>query len=357
LIQKKLDVTSGRLNQLLPNIVSSENGTTFNAALPTTDIYDFNYLLQLHVDNQPFIVNKMLGQKSFIIKNEFPFVYDPFRVKNYDPFFEKNMRKMPSSLENNLLLNTGGIVDNNIYLCLAKDILTVLSAKNLSEETTIKIYYPFLYFKNVHNLDELNDMRPKLIEDNKKIINEKTNDLFNTIDMFYDVYKLQTKQLNYLDSGITYIKVTLKPSVSFTVPLEVIFKVLHATEENPLIKYNPSNRQENVYRLYTDKISTDGRKIPYLKKAIIFKLIRNIGKTKSVSVYVENLNDQIESFVCEFNENGNVTIISEFRKSVFEKELEEMIIQYANPIISEIKDYLEQSGYKIDLFNNSSDKS
>ena len=222
----------------------------------------------------------------------------------------------------------------------------ILSLKKICE------YYPFLYFKNVHNLDELNDMRPKLIEDNKKIINEKTNDLFNTIDMFYDVYKLQTKQLNYLDSGITYIKVTLKPSISFTVPLEVIFKVLHATEENPLIKYNPSNRQENVYRLYTDKVSTDGRKIPYLKKAVIFKLIRNIGKTKSVSVYVENLNDQIESFVCEFNENGNVTIISEFRKSVFEKELEEMIIQYANPIISEIKDYLEQSGYKMDLFNN-----
>jgi hypothetical protein len=54
-----------------------------------------------------------------------------------------------------------------------------------------------------------------------------------------------------------------------------------------LIKYNPSTRQENVYRLYADKNAVDGRKIPYLKKAIIFKLTRSIGKTKSVTVYIE----------------------------------------------------------------------
>ena len=92
---KKIDVTSGRLNQLLPNIVSSENGVPFNASLFAKDNYDYNDLLQLHIDNQTYVVNKMLGQKSFIIKNEFPFVYDPFRVKNYDPFFEKNMRILP----------------------------------------------------------------------------------------------------------------------------------------------------------------------------------------------------------------------------------------------------------------------
>ena len=52
--------------------------------------------------------------------------------------------------------------------------------------------------------------------------------------------------------------------------LKLYSKIIHATQDNPLIKYNPSSRQENVYRLFTDKIATDGRKIPYLKKAYNF---------------------------------------------------------------------------------------
>ena len=104
--------------------------------------------------------------------------------------------------------------------------------------------------------------------------------------MFYDVYKLKKTELNYINKGIKYIKAVLRPEFSIKIPLEVIFKILHATEENPLIKYNPSSRQENVYRLFTDKISTDGRKIPYLKKAAIFKLKKTIARNKSVAVFI-----------------------------------------------------------------------
>ena len=350
---KKIELTKLRLEQFLTNIVSDANGQPFSKPL-TKDTYDYPDILQLKMDGQTYIVNKGLGQKFFIVENEYPFVYNPFNVEDYDPFFERVARKSTSTLNNHLLLNTGTIVDNNIYLCLAKDVFTYLANKNknISEENTVKIYYPFLYSKNVHNLDELEEMRPKLIEGNNKIANPKTFDNFKTIDMFYDIYKLQKKELNYIDKGITFIKATLNPKNSFTIPLEVIFKILHATEQNPLIKYNPSSRQENIYRLYTDKNSTDGRKIPYLKKAVIFKLIKNIGKTKSVSVYVENVADTIESLICEFNENGSITIFAEFKKKVLEKEVEEIFIEYVNPVIGEIKGYLEQSGYKMEEFNS-----
>lgn len=354
---KKIELTKLRLEQFLSNVVSNVNGEPFSKPL-TKETYDYPDILQLKINEQAYIVNKGLGQKFFIVENEYPFVCNPFNVNNYDPFFERVARKSTSTLNNHLLLNTGTIVDNNIYLCLAKDVLTYLASKNknISEENTIKIYYPFLYSKNVYHLDELEEMRPKLIEGNNKIANPKTFDNFKTIDMFYDVYKLQKKELNYLDKGITFIKATLNPKNSFTIPLEVIFKILHATEQNPLIKYNPSSRQENIYRLYTDKNATDGRKIPYLKKAVIFKLIKNIGKTKSVSVYVENVNDKIESLICEFNENGSITIFAEFKKKVLEKEVEEIFIEYVNPVIGEIKSYLEQSGYKMEEFHSLQDE-
>ena len=79
-----------------------------------------------------------------------------------------------------------------------------------------------------------------------------------------------------MNKGIKYIKAVIKPDFVVKIPLEIIFKIIHATEMNPLIKYNPSVRQENIYRLYTaDKISADGRKIPYLKKSNIFKIMKN----------------------------------------------------------------------------------
>ena len=94
--------------------------------------------------------------------------------------------------------------------------------------------------------------------------------------MFYDVYKLRKNDLDYHQRGIKYIKAVLKPNFEVKIPLEIIFKIVHATESSPLIKYNPSTRQENIYRLYAEQISTDGRKFPYLKKGMIFKLIKNI---------------------------------------------------------------------------------
>ena len=78
----------------------------------------------------------------------------------------------------------------------------------------------------------------------------------------------------------------MHPMHKIKIPLEVIFKLIHATLEIPLIKYNPAKKQENVYRLFADKVSKDGRKIPYLPKARIFELMRNVGKTTSVSVYI-----------------------------------------------------------------------
>jgi hypothetical protein len=233
-------------------------------------------------------VNKVLGPKFFITENEYPFVCDPFDVSDYDVFFEKYSRKSLTTLNSHLLLNSGNIINNNIFLCLAGDVLTYAESNSISQETTTKVYYPFLYEKGINNLEELEEENKKLIESNKKILNSKTLETFQTIDMFYDVYKLRKTELNYISKGIKYIKAVVKPDFFIKIPLEIIFKVIHATVNNPLIKYNPSVKQENVYRLYTgDNISTDGRKIPYLKKAVIFKLMKTIGKTKSVTVYVE----------------------------------------------------------------------
>jgi len=61
---------------------------------------------------------------------------------------EKISHNSISTLNNNLLLNSGNI-EPNIYLCLASDVLPYIIQKELPEDTTLKIYYPFLYSKNI----------------------------------------------------------------------------------------------------------------------------------------------------------------------------------------------------------------
>jgi hypothetical protein len=348
---KKLTLTNVRLNQFISNIVTQENGRRFTID-KEKDTYDYDDIVEMNLDNKKFIVNKVLGQKFFIIENEYPYVVNPYDVKSYDSFLERNSRKSLTTLNSHLLLNSCSIVNNNIYLCLAQDVLLFSEKKNVPQELTLKIYYPFLYENNINNIDDIKSNQGALIKNNETYLNDSTKDYFNTIDMFYNIYNLRKTELKYISKGIKYLKLLIKPVYKINIPLEILFKILHATQENPLIKYNPSSRQENIYRIFTDKISTDGRKIPYLKKGLIFKLIKNIGKSKSVSVYI-NTNDAIDinQFICEFDENGFVTIICELEKVMNEREINELLQTNINPIIQEISNFLEQSGYKISLFD------
>jgi hypothetical protein len=350
---KKISLTKIRLDQFIENIDSDLKGNPFPKQ-EEKEIYSYDDIFEMKLDNKEYIMNKVLGQKFFIVENEYPFICNPFDVKEYDHFLEKNAPKSLSTLNNHLLLNSGNILDNSIYLCLAEDVLSYAENKDISQQTTLKIYYPILYNKNMNSLEDLERNRDKLVEGNKKIVNQKTMDSFKIVDMFYDIYRLRKNELKYVNKGIKYVKAVMKPAFDVKIPLEIIFKIVHATETNPLIKYNPSSRQENIYRLYADKIATDGRKIPFLKKASIFKLMKAIGRTKSVSVYIETRDEQILN--CEFDEEGYITMSGEFNEVVDVSQIDEIFKTAINPIIQEIKAVLEQSGYKLNLFHSLNDE-
>ena len=68
------------------------------------------------------------------------------------------------------------------------------------------------------------------------------------------------------------ITLTMYPLISFNLPLDIVFKLIHATEKVPMIKYNPTKKQENIFRLYTGQnVAANGKKIPVLDKSKIFK--------------------------------------------------------------------------------------
>jgi len=360
----KLPLTRVRLNQMLLNIYN-EDGKLIDFNLPNKDKYSFDDILNLDLTNRDYLVAKILGQR-LIFTSEYPFIADPFNVTEYDNLLERSRMEM-SSLNNNLLLETGDIYNNNIYICMAENVFEMMELNDVSTDYSAKIYYPFLYSKNIDNLDKLRRDKGKLINETTSKLNDNIIRNFENIDMFYNIYE-NSKPSNLFapigkETGISYIKITMYPDYKIKIPIDVIFKILHATNEYPLIKFNPETRQENMYRLYADKSTSDGQKIPFLNKSTIFKLMKTIGKNKSVAVYTTIIYKGItHNMIVEFTDDGNITIypanefenpilLGESKESVY-NDINNIFSLTINPLIEQIKPFFEESGLEINLFNS-----
>jgi len=334
---KKLQLTKIRLYNVLSNIVKNEQGQPVHIEVPEKAVYTYEDILALNLGGKKYVVNKSICQKIFLYTSEYPFVCNPFSLVGHDTSISK---RAITTLNSHLLLNFGNIVGNNIYLCLAKD---VLSQQGSDVEKLMELYFPFLHEEEIVSLQDLEEKRADLIEKNKK--KQKDSRSFQDVDLFYDIYKERKSELSYKGRGIKSIKLVIHPVYKLKIPLLTVFKLLHATKDRPFIKYNPSTKQDKLLRLYTEMSAQDGRKIPFLQKEVIFRLVKTVGKNKTVSVYIKEWNG-----VCEFEENGNISISSEFSNAKSMEEVSDMIIEHVNPVIEEIQSYLEQNGYIISLF-------
>jgi hypothetical protein len=349
---KRFGLTKTRLYNFLLNIIRDSEGNSVTIQIPESmnnkSIFDFDDIISLNIDGKTFYMNKAIGQKYYVINNEYPYVYNPFDNRNRDDFIEQTKRALTTS-NSELLLNTGSIINNNIYLCLVSDVLNQVDAGANNVDYIIKVYYPFLFSNDIFSLTDLDKERENLIEQNKKVNNPVVIESFNITNLFYDVYNERKSELKYDKKGITHIRAVMHPSYSTHIPIDVIFKLLHATKDVPLVKYNPASRQENMYRLYADKLSTDGRKIPYLNKATILKLVKSLGRDKMVSLYIE---DDSYTITCEFESNGIISIVGNFNSTMTLDGINTLFKNSINPIINNLNDYLLQNGYKINLFES-----
>jgi hypothetical protein len=359
----KLPLTKNRMEQFLLNLYD-ENGQLMEFGLEDKLQYTFDDILKLDLNERTYLLGKPLGQK-FVFSNEYPFIADPFLVTEYDALLENSRREL-STLSSNLLLETGPIFKNTIYLCLAKDVFEIANINEVSSEYTSKIYFPFLYQDQIISLDDLETKRTKLIASTSEKLTPDTERSFENIDMFYNVFQKQKPSNKFSENarltGIKSLKVVIYPDFKIKIPIEVIFKLIHASQEFPLIKYNPETRQENIYRLFAPELTVDGRNIPYLHKATIFKLMRIIGKSRSVSVYTNIQYKGMTTYMaCEFADTGIITvyplvdyespILLNEGENIFQ-EMDEIIKLTVNPLIEQIKPFFEQSGLDIPLFQS-----
>lgn len=263
------------------------------------------YLIGYSSEGQPIGVdseNILSRLKSLNAKNMFQDVpigqsIPPNAYVN--PFFfgmEKNERgasamelsKIKSKMNSlELLLDTKNIVHNTIFVCFARDVMGGNGDANRSEyeEIILKMYYPLLHSNGIQNLNQLES------ESTKIKLSEKTDQLIESkefktnikqIQLFYDIFEQSTKpKLKSEETGIIEIDLELLPESNFNFPLELLFKLFHATEQCQLIKYNPQF-QEAILRMYTKNHTKNGKKIPY------FIIQHQNESNKVYDVYMKN---------------------------------------------------------------------
>jgi hypothetical protein len=343
---EKLELTKERLMHFLLNI---DNINT----IIDKDIYTYDDILSLGLDNKEVLVSIPIGQMFIAINSQFPYTVNPFNVINYDSFLEQFAEDITTTTNKNILMNSVPIFNNTIYVCTAENVLHYARQNNLSQESSIKIYFPFLLEKKIIDEESLNQNKQLLKIDSEDMINKVFERNTNNVNLFYNIYYGRLSEIAYTEIGIKEIKFTIHPNYLFNMPLDVIFKLIHATEQVPFIKFNPAVRQENIYRIYTDKIATNGKKIPYLNKAIIFKLMKSIGTNRCVALYIEHFveNNRIP-IICEFENNGDINVKATFSKGLSTNDINKELSLAINPIINIIKDYLTQNGYSMNNFTN-----
>ena len=342
----KLELTRTRLLQFANNV----DGIDTSAIIASDkDVYDYDDVMDLNLDAHPRLVARPLGQKFVAVETTFPYTVDPYKVSassGFDDFLVRFADSLTTTTNKTLLMESGPIHENFIHLCMAQDVLASTEARGLAQDSCARIYYPYLAERGIRDLADLVSAQPAMVSESAKMIGPKFVRATENVDMFYDVARLRTRPLETREAGIKSLKVVVSPEYTFNLPLDVVFKLLHASKKVPLIKYNPGKRQEKTYRLHADKIATNGKKIPSLPRSEIMKLVKSIGKTKSVAAYiVSDAGGETVPVVCEFMPNGRCAISAAFREAMTPEAVDRLLADATAPVIDIVREFLAQSGY------------
>ena len=274
------------------------------------DDYDIDDFLKLNLSEVE--VNEPIGieNKSFIV--------NPF-----DNIF--NYYDNAQSLSTSLLMNYNA---KKIFVCLAEDVYPYLETSGLELEHTINIYFPYLFSEKKFKLDSSKFVDKYLKYD-------------EMIDFHHKIFnpEIATKQM-----GVSSINLVIYTKQSFIFPSEIFFRLLQSTKDIPLIKLNPGKKQENIYRIFSPKLSENGNKVPLLKKKRITKIINTCKKENTLYYIIDHTyKDKIINVIIEINREGHIYVTLEDLELFNFAEIEKIIKETTDLIIVKLSEYFDPS--------------
>ena len=312
-----------------------------------------------------YTVDFPIGMK-FIVKQKILNTVDPYKFTKIDKLLKNQFDLVFTSESKKLLFQYGDILDNTIYLTYAEDVL-----KDGDEKKLLKTYFPSIFMKleKDKNLTykDIKDKRNEQLQKDEQINKYFENKMNEKVDLFYKLRDIKLKDDDDKDKkkvikfvhGIKKIMFTIHQEKKIKLPLDTLFKLIKTDEKIPFIKYNPGNRRENIYRLFTNKISTNGKKIPILynvkkRKNKIMKVAKVLATfPKRIGFFIRHKTTEqgnINIF-CEILENGSIEVrinkFGEKEEPVSIKDIEKIVEDTVNiNILQPISKYFQETGYE-----------
>ena len=406
----KLELTPVRVQNYLLNIDNHSKSTKpsdvasgsseqepayMKLGAPVGGHYSYTNITNLNLEEKIRIINVALGQELNIASTyEYPYAVNPFDALNADPFLEIHAGEIVNTTNKMVLIDYGLFIDNAIYLITAEDALVYAKemilaesrefGKPIYESYIVSLYYPYLSsfqdntprtslekgsaeaageidLTTIHSHDTLMLHKAKLFDSDKRIINEKFMRQTANIKLLYDIYERRTAEHNYIDNGIRGMEFMIHPESPYNQSLDAIFKLIHCSDSIPFIKHNPGKKRDNIYKLFISGVGRSGRKIPYLPKGDIFRLIKTTARKKSVAIYLNYIYSNTDipdhkathlpiPVLCEFYPDGSIYVKLFSKYSFTTTEIEQIIIATVNPVLRVIKEHVEQGGFQMNLF-------
>lgn len=340
------DFTREQLVQLLHNL-----NIPIDEAGSESATYTYEEVLGIVGNN--YRVNIPVGQK-FSKYQDYLFPVNPYTIDK-ELLYRPNSKNILTVFDNMLLLNYGSPIDNIITVCFAENVLNHIQSRQTVDElepVIIQTYFPFLYLEDrIETIEQLVAKKENILKKARGNIDKHAFEYYKTIDLFYNVFYKRTSDLNYVERGIQSFSIMIDTHLNAKLPLEIVFKNIHATEIIPFIKYNPGSMRENLYRLFVNKISKNGKKIPKLSEQEIMRLARFLGKGNQISMAIK-MPKLSEEIYIDFLETGNIRVYGDLNRPVLPEELNEYIRVAVNPVIDSINEFLQKSGYKLRPFED-----
>ena len=352
-------ITSENLKQYLLNV--NEQLDIFNKLLEINDnkekdFYTFDDINSIELDEVNILTP--IGQN---INNKLPHLYttNPFHLFKYSNYI-RSIINTSLNTNNNSLLFEYNLVNNTLFLCFFDDVLnyTNQQSTNLDEDITIKLYFPMIASNHLTQQLFIKSKKTHLSKTNKHITSELFTNKNTFTDTLYNVSnnKQEYPDLKYSNDGAKGINLNIHTDINLSLSLESLFKLINSNVEIPLIKYNPGKKNENIYRLFTNKKTKANVKIPYLSKELIVKYSKLIGKNNTISMVIFSNNtfisDNVKLFLLELDIYGTINIKMEFFNHLSVEETEFIIRENVNPILDIIKKHINTDANSIQYFDS-----
>ena len=270
---------------------------------------------------------------------------DLFSSNPFDILFPMIYHPSPDillqSFDLDFLFRYGDFIENTIYVCLYSDVNTFLTNNNMTSNDILDIYFPYY---NTQNSNKKEVLKEESFWEEQQLIDTIYNISSNISSDSSVSYGFKYKTF-----GISNFQFIIHPDNTNQLPLETIFKNIHASINIPMIQYNPGLRREKLYRLYYQQIAQNGNKIPVLNNTVIEKLTNKPGKIANITMFVLTSSD---TFIqVSFESNGNISVQGELIQEMMPDELNKWISKMINPAIQTLNDFTQSSGYFIRPFN------